>query len=560
MQLVAYGAQDVYLTGSPSITFWKLVYRRHTSFALESIEQVFNGSVGYGRKVSATVSRNGDLVTTAYLEITLTRNTGTTYEPYYPAEAFIKEVELEIGGQRIDRVYSDWYRIYDELFRTDAEKDAYKRMTNFDANAPDGQVRKFYLPLIFFFCTNPGLALPLIALQYHEVKLHVTFATAAELSDHGIDTSVEPGCSLWMTYVFLDAEERRRFAQTSHEYLITQLQHTGAETIAPDANTKRTTNVRLNFNHPCKYIAFAAKHPTHHGKFSTVPVADLDDATKNTNEAYGVIESVKLTLNGHDRQAQRPAQYYNQVVPFETCKSRPVAGVYLYSFCLRPQEHQPSGSANFSRIDNSTLIINLKQAKTTNDVIANVKTDQETLDTGTQLTQLLIYATNYNVLRVLSGIEPYIRTVPGCSYTFGHSPKSHHHLCRTASCRSVLRVHATAGKQCKHPVQYNLLVEFRTEFCNTLDCGKLLRAKSTPPFGKPKVSKQGNDLADRKNDLDWTIRRHSPTCAMTSIRRRLRDYQGVRARGLVIPSDRVRYSPSARESVGNSNSPGVDLL
>jgi hypothetical protein len=158
------GAQDVYLTGSPSITFWKLVYRRHTSFALEAIEQVFNGSVGYGRKVSATVSRNGDLVTTAYLEVTLKRKTGTQYPPYYPAEAFIKEIELEIGGQRIDRVYSDWYRIYDELFRTDAEKDAYKRMTNFDADAPNGQVRRFYVPLIFFFNTNPGLALPLIAL------------------------------------------------------------------------------------------------------------------------------------------------------------------------------------------------------------------------------------------------------------------------------------------------------------------------------------------------------------------------------------------------------------
>lgn len=165
MQLVAYGAQDVYLTGSPSITFFKLVYRRHTSFALEAIEQVFNGTTGFGRKVSATVSRNGDLVTTAYLEITLKRNTGTDNEPFYPAEAFVKEIELEIGGQRIDRVYSDWYRIYDELFRTDAEKDAYKRMTNFDAGAPDEQVRRFYLPLIFFFNNNAGLALPLIALK-----------------------------------------------------------------------------------------------------------------------------------------------------------------------------------------------------------------------------------------------------------------------------------------------------------------------------------------------------------------------------------------------------------
>lgn len=116
------------------------------------------------------MSRNGDLVTTAYLEVTLKRKTQTTYEPYYPAEAFIKEIELEIGGQRIDRVYSDWYRIFDELFRTDAEKDAYKRMTNFDNGTPDGAVRRFYLPLIFFFNRNPGLALPLIAFILQRAK------------------------------------------------------------------------------------------------------------------------------------------------------------------------------------------------------------------------------------------------------------------------------------------------------------------------------------------------------------------------------------------------------
>jgi Large eukaryotic DNA virus major capsid protein len=384
--------------------------------------------------------------------------------------------------------------------------------------------------------------------QYHEVKLHVTFATAAELSSNGIDTSVEPGCSLWMTYVFLDAEERRRFAQTSHEYLIEQVQFTGAETIAPDATTKRTTNVRLNFNHPCKYIAFAAKDPAVHGRFSTVPVADMNDDAKMSNDNYAVIDSVKLTLNGHDRQATKKGSYYNAVVPYETCKSKPAAGVYLYSFCLRPTEMQPSGSANFSRIDNSTLIVTLKSTPTVNDVIGNVKTEEETLATGTALTQLLIYATNFNVLRILSGI--------GRLY-FGRF-QNISHLSQTVSCRRVLRENAAAGKQCKIPARYNLLVEFCTEFCNTLDCGKLLRAKSTPPFGKPRVSKQGNDLADRNNDLDWTIRRHSPTCAMTSIRRRLRDYQGVRARGLVIPSDRVRYSPTERESVGNS--PGVDWL
>lgn len=164
MQLVAYGAQDIYLTGNPSITFWKIVYRRHTQFSLESIEQTFNGAVDWGKKVSVTVSRNGDLVSTMWLEIKLKK--AATGETYYPAEAFVKEIELELGGQRIDKVYSDWYRIYDELFRSSDEKAAYRRLTDFDSPADDSQpTKRFYLPLIFSFNRHAGLALPLIALQ-----------------------------------------------------------------------------------------------------------------------------------------------------------------------------------------------------------------------------------------------------------------------------------------------------------------------------------------------------------------------------------------------------------
>jgi len=161
----AYGAQDIYLTGNPSITFWKTVYRRYTQFSLEAIEQTFNGTVDYGKKVSCTVSRNGDLISTMFLELTLKKSSGASY---YPAENFLKEVELEIGGQRVDKHYADWYRMYDELFRSGDEKLAYRRLVDFDtpaAGSEEGVVKKFYVPLIFFFNKNPGLALPLIALN-----------------------------------------------------------------------------------------------------------------------------------------------------------------------------------------------------------------------------------------------------------------------------------------------------------------------------------------------------------------------------------------------------------
>lgn len=396
MQLVAYGAQDIYLSGNPSITFWKTVYRRYTSFALESIEQTFNGSVDYGKKISCTVSRNGDLVSTMFLEVTLKKGSGASY---FPAEQLLKEVELEIGGQRIDKHYSDWYRIYDELFRSADEKLAYRRLVDFDnpaANEDVGTVKRFYVPLIFFFNKNSGLALPLIALQYHEVKLSFTLASAAEMALNGIDTTYTPTAALYVTYVFLDTDERRRYAQTSHEFLITQLQHTGPETLAP-GNNSRTTNIRLNYNHPTRFLAWAVKG-SNHGEFTV-------GSRGGASDKFAPIKSVKLQLNGLDRFSERQGSYFNAVQPFEHLKTRPAAGIYMYNFGLRPDETQPSGSCNLSRIDNATLVVTTKAGSVAYDDAANVTSEDVTLaNIAGNLTNLLVYCENFNVLRVMSGM------------------------------------------------------------------------------------------------------------------------------------------------------------
>lgn len=392
-----------------------MVYRRHTQFALEAIEQTFNGSVDYGKRVSCTVSRNGDLVYSMFLEVTLKK--GSTPATYFPAEQFVTDVELEIGGQRIDKIYADWYRIYDELFRSNDEKSAYARLTDFDtrtAGTDTGLIKRFYLPMLFFFNTHPGLALPLIALQYHEVKLNFNFASSTAMSTAGIDNSYTPTATLYATYVFLDTDERRRFAQTSHEYLITQLQHTGSEAIAP-ASTARTTNVRLNLNHPCKFLAWVVKSASghNHGSF-TVGSATQGAAAGTTNLANGqgltddrfaVIKEVKLQLNGHDRFSTRKGSYFSHCIPFDHVKTKPAAGVYLYSFALKPDEHQPSGTCNFSRIDNATLLVTTKACASTYDVAANLDTeDKGAANAIGNLTNLLIFGSNFNVLRVMSGM------------------------------------------------------------------------------------------------------------------------------------------------------------
>jgi hypothetical protein len=399
-QLVAYGAQDVYLTGNPQITFFKVVYRRYTNFAVESIEQTINGSVAFGNKVSTQISRNGDLITDVIVEITLKKSAGGS-STFFPAEALLSEVELEIGGQKIDKHYADWYRVYDGLFRADENQTNYRRMTDFVDAEGANSVKRFYVPLIFFFNNAPGLALPLIALQYHEVKIYFTLASSVQGCS---STNTDLTFKVYADYVFLDTAERTRFAQLPHEYLIEQLQFTGTESATPSASTAVSQNIRLNFNHPTKYLAWVAKG-AYHGRYTGNVTVQTDVANTQTfDERLAPLNYAKLQLNGQDRFTERKGSYFNQVQPYQTLGALVPAGIYLYSFALKPAEHQPSGTCNFSRIDNATLSLNWKTASANAGDVANVISEAVTTASATGLTSLNIYAKNYNVLRIMSGM------------------------------------------------------------------------------------------------------------------------------------------------------------
>ena len=226
MQLVAYGAQDIYLTGNPQITFFKVVYRRHTNFSMEAIEQTLNGTVGASNKVSATVSRNGDLVGRMYVQHAPGEDVGENNYGYH----ILSEVVCEIGGQQIDKHYSHWLNTWAELTESNPTGSSAACSANLLSNSPTKFQRMacaggvtdnasdpgmLFIPLQFWFNRNPGLALPLIALQYHEVKIQITFSAALHTSG---------STALFADYIYLDTDERRRFAQQSHEYLIEQLQ------------------------------------------------------------------------------------------------------------------------------------------------------------------------------------------------------------------------------------------------------------------------------------------------------------------------------------------------
>ena len=516
MQLVSYGAQDIYISGNPQITFWKILYKRHTNFAMEAIEVTFNGQADFGKRVTAVINRNADLMFRTYLTVVLPQvelkatggatTSGTTQLSAfrwvnYIGHRLIKQVELEIGGQRIDRQYGDWMQIWTQLSTESGSVTALDSLlgnthdlvllkqpggvaldgtcsgseTTLSCVARSGTPMKtLYVPLQFWFCRNPGLAIPLIALQYHEVRINVDFeiwenCVYAEGAD-GVparpDALSLAAASVYIDYVYLDTEERRRFAQQSHEYLIEQVQYTGAESITSSSN-----KIQLNFNHPVKELVWVVQRDSfvdcsfanwtstvggqqpfnYSDDFSTegIIMSLLATGTSNSTpnatmalgnsatgmasglEAFGTtafpglnassgsagqfaefdtgvnyllakvildsgvrcegknpVEVAKLQLNGQDRFTEREGSYFDKVQPYQHHSRTPSTGINVYSFALKPEEHQPSGSCNFSRIDKATLQLSVSL----NTVI------------GARTAQVRVYALNYNVLRVMSGM------------------------------------------------------------------------------------------------------------------------------------------------------------
>jgi hypothetical protein len=467
MQLVAYGAQDVYLTGQPKVTFFQAVYKRHTNFAMENIQQTVNGTPAASGRVSVTIARNGDLVGDMYVALVpnasssgatggalqLTSN-NVGFDMCWVAERAIAAVELTIGGQRIDKHYQTWFRLYAEVFLSESDKINYGKLASSPSPISDGTNKNYvYLPLLFFFNRNPGLFLPLIALQYHEVRLDFDLTSYFASYFGGSGAVFE----VWANYVYLDTEERRRFAQKGHEYLIEQIQHTGGDSITA-TGTPAAQTIRLSYNHPVKeliwcYVNNSSTNYNAMWNFSTsvsnvnvtVQASPLFQAgimaheagcprlfansvtaasasnifwveegtqaavggtyagitypasnvtTSNTGafpfgavlfgQEVGPLYNFKVVLNGQDRFKEQIGKYFNQYQPFVYHSGTPYPGIYVYSFALQPEEHQPTGTCNFSRIDNAQVAINMKA-------------------TYTNILQKM-FAVNYNILRIQSGM------------------------------------------------------------------------------------------------------------------------------------------------------------
>jgi len=404
LQLAAYGPQDVYLTGNPQITFFIAVYKRHTNFAIESIQQLFHGIPNFGSKVYANIDPMADLVSQIFLNIRLPNlNCEPDKNPDYTVSwinsighAIIQHIDIEIGGTVIDRHFGQWLEIWSELTLKSEQEYAYNLMIGkqlvFNTDSQPGPLN-LYVPLQFWFNRNIGLALPLISLQYSKVRIICAFRDFNELwvSSNGLppgkggpDSSLVQGdqivdASLWVDYLFLENEERRKFASCNLEYLIEQLQ---VNTIGID---QKVVQVPMTFNHPVKELIWVLQiNPIY--QFGVNKRYEFFDFSNGEKVPGDTIESATIRLNGDERFKRREAFVFRVLQPYQYHTRTPRNFIYLYSFSLRPEEHQPTGTCNFSRIDSADLDIVLNECVIQKD------------------TQCNIYATNYNVLRIEAGI------------------------------------------------------------------------------------------------------------------------------------------------------------
>lgn len=513
-QLVNYGGQDIYLTGEPQVTHFKTVYRRSTSFAMEPIhldpEVIPTLSTTNHSAIRFKIDRNADLVGDMYLVLDLPPIYSTEEEAFtwveYLGEQIIYSTQIELDGQQLDKQYMQWMHIWYQLTLPPGKKASYEAMIGYTQDmvlpstyygaytptaTPTINSKRLYIPLALWFTSNPGLYLPLIALQYNQmyVNLELTelnrwftmwyhmsprqyyeFATAATLPAPTIPTnSVDfdmlsalntsslpntpaqtllttlnaggwgpdtyfwkfvngtqtpggwvPNFQLLVNYIYLDEDERKRFAATSHEYLIFQVQQ---QTFT---GQKDAASMDIVFQHPTTELIVAVqrsdvyytnewfnytnclfRYPSDSEQFSlnigqytksveletaNIPTClpsfpPVQNATFINHQEKNICYDVQLLINGENRFRPLDFSYFENVQPFRYHTNGALPGIMLYSFSLNPEEHQPAGTANFSRFQRVQL--NLSMRNPTDPLIDYT---------------VYVFARNYQVLRIMGGI------------------------------------------------------------------------------------------------------------------------------------------------------------
>jgi len=419
-----------FIIGNPQMTFFKSVYKKHTNFSMETIEIMMNSYPTVDETITTAIipKSAGDLLENLYYDVVLTgteNNNGANGYGYLnwvngTGYAYIKEVSLLIGEQEIEKHYSEWYDIWNELTDIDLKEHLLVNKFNdkysyLNSNIISSTVNvqnpvQLYIPLKFFFCRNAGLAIPLIALQYDDVKIKTMFRKMDFLINAELQATTNtntPNVKLYANYIYLDTAERRIFTQKPHEYLIEQIQHNGKSTLDSNSGIHE-----LNFNNLVKELIWVCKQksveetdPTISASTAVLSNIEGDEITKgndyfNYTSPYGSANSsprnleylgnqespesfrtAKILIDGNERFSAQKASYFRSVQPFYHHSKVPQKHIYSYSFALYPEKHQPSGFCDFTKFRNINL----------------------TLTNPVPNANLLVFAIGYNVLRVSNG-------------------------------------------------------------------------------------------------------------------------------------------------------------
>ena len=396
IQLVTAGKQGQYLISNPQISYFKQVHKKHTNFSIESIPLQFNQSVDFGLKSVCKVGRHGDLLNKCFLEISLPILDNGAEWTNGIGNALIKEVQLLIGGEIIDRMDGQLLDIYSEFYLEEGKRNTYHKLIgyhkSYDGVDDNNKAMRLYVPLEFWFCRNIGSSLPLVSMQYHDVEIQVEFRKFSECyyKSSEIPTPVSiTNCRIYADYIYLDIEERKEFASRSHEYLITQHQKNDNNSIQ---YSEKSVKIDLEFNHPVKSLFWFVKTLTSDNDnlwFDYYPRLAAEPTEPLKKDELNFIDSVQLLLNGQERFNRRNGEFFRYIEPYKRCKNVPDdKSVYNYNFGFNTCQFQPSGFLNFSRIDNSQLNI---------DIIDDDTVQDDTL-------YITIYAINYNILKIQSGM------------------------------------------------------------------------------------------------------------------------------------------------------------
>lgn len=379
LQLVAKGEQDEYLTGNPQISFYRFAFKRHTNFAMETIEILFSDLVNWGSMSTCNIPQKGDLLSNMYIQIRLPRlssvqgNVNARWVRYVGL-ALIKKVELFIGGQLFDTQSGEWIYVKNQLSLDSGKRNGFDYMVGFDVD-PEEE-RTIFVPLSFWFNNHNGMALPLVSLSFHEVKLRVHFRTFNEVTLNAQTIVPISNVSILANYVYLDIQERKYFAKDEQEYIIEYVQH--------DLNNQ-TNNlnpvVDIPFMNPVKEIIWMAQlnHSLNQKDWFNFTYLDNKNPTK----------SAVIQINGNDRFSALSGEYFNLIQTYQHHSCIPDnAGLNVYSFAIFPEAPQPSGTMNFSRVDTAKLKLEIFED------VYSYSSD----------VMIKLYAPTYNVLTVKAGM------------------------------------------------------------------------------------------------------------------------------------------------------------